>query len=131
MRKPLIFLLLFCFGFSLAGNAIVISPAISRITSMKVKDIERITGRKMSLKEKIAFTIVKHRWKKKQGSSNTARTASVFGIIAIVTACIPYVFVIALPCAILALVFGYKARRKNPDDKKARNAIVLGWISIG
>ena len=107
------------------------------ISTMRVKDVQKLLGRKLKLKEKIAFKVfqwkVKKGWipgKKNPAKGNKGRTAMIFGIIVLVALFIPYVSIIALPAAILALVFGYDARRDDPSDRHARTALILGWITI-
>jgi|SRR5436190_11777380 len=106
------------------------------IAGMKLKDLEKITGKKLSLKEKIAFKILQ--WKIKKGlthegtnKKDKSKTAMILGIIGLASLFIPYLIVVSIPCTVLALVFGYEARKINPEDSKARTAIILGWISVG
>ena len=111
---------------------------LSVIAEMKTKEIEKIIGRKLKLKEKIVFKIVK--WKIKHGlkiakqddAKDKGKTAMLFGIIAIGSLLIPYIgILISLVFTILALVFGYQAKKLDPNDKKAKTAIILGWIAVG
>ena len=56
----------------------------------------------------------------------------IFGILSLALLFVPVIGgLAALISAILALVLGYSARRKNPEDRKAKTAILLGWLSIG
>jgi hypothetical protein len=108
-------------------------PDISKLT---IKNVEKLLGRKMKLKEKIAFKV--YQWKLKQNfitkdkaHPNRGKTAMILGIIAIGSLFIPYVNIISIPCTVLALVFGYQAKRADPEDRQARTAITLGWITVG
>ena len=31
----------------------------------------------------------------------------------------------------LALVLGYQAKKEDPENRKAKTAITLGWIAVG
>lgn len=116
------------------------TPQLTDILKLKVRDIERITGKKLKLKEKIAFKFLQ--WKIKKGlriareepKKNKGKTALIFGIIGLAGLITPIPIVgglMALVGIILALVLGYQAKKENPDDKNAKTAIVLGWIGIG
>jgi len=109
---------------------------ISELAFMKVKDIEKITGKKLDLKERIAFKVFQWKLKnkfahEKDDKTDKGKTAMILGIIGISSFWIPYVGIASIPCTVLALVFGYQAKKINPDDSKAKTAIVLGWITVG
>jgi len=111
---------------------------LSRILFAKTRDIEKIIGQKLSLKEKIGLKIFKIRLRKELRNHNLTndqtdkgQLAMILGIIGLAALLIPYTALISLPCAIAALIIGYKARRQDPLNKKARTAITLGWITIG
>jgi len=116
------------------------TPQLTDILKLKVRDIESITGKKLKLKEKIAFKFLQ--WKIKKGlriareepKKNKGKTALIFGIIGLAGLITPIPIVgglMALVGIILALVLGYQAKKENPDDKNAKTAIVLGWIGVG
>jgi uncharacterized membrane protein YphA (DoxX/SURF4 family) len=104
-----------------------------QIKSLKVKDVEKMLGRKMTLKEKIQFSITKIIAFAESG--NTGQTAMIFGIagaaLFIIGLFVPYVAIGALIAAIVAVVLGSVAKKRNPDDRKAHAAKLLGWITIG
>jgi len=109
-----------------------------RMLSLKIKDIEKITGHKLSLRQKIELSIFKFTYRKKihiqslhEGKSDKGQVAMILGIIGLGLLLIPYLAILALPCAIAALIIGYSARRKHPSNRKARTGIVLGWVTIG
>jgi hypothetical protein len=115
-----------------------IENSLSNILSLKIKDLEKITGKKLSLKEKIELKLLKFTLNKRlrkiglqKEETNKGQLALIFGIIGLASLLIPYVALIALPCAIIAIVLGYSARREDPNNKKAKTAIVLGWVTIG
>ena len=102
---------------------------------MKVRDVEKLTGKKMSLREKIAFGILKHKVKKKESGNSQGKTSAVFGVAGLVLFVfglfIPYVILAALAASIIAIVIGSDASRRNPDDRQARTGKLLGWITLG
>lgn len=104
-------------------------------TSLKVRDVEKLVGRKLTTKEKISFLILKHHAKKKAKGSNKGGTALAFGIsgavLLILGLFVPYVILGALAAAIVAVVLGSVAKKRDPSDSKARAAALLGWITLG
>ena len=112
------------------------SAVHKKILSMKVRDIQRFTGKKMSLKEKIAFGILKRKLKKQSDtSSSSGQLSLIFGIAG--AACFiagiflgPF-FIAAITAGIVAVVVGSVAKKKNPDDRKAFAGVLLGWITLG
>ncbi len=113
------------------------SPALATFATMKMRDIEKMAGRKFTLKEKLAIKF--YQWKLRKQSllpkgkekGNLGQAALILGIVGLVTLVIPYASIVSIPCIILALVFGYQARKANPQDRKAKTAIILGWIGVG
>ena len=107
-----------------------------KISSLKIKDLEKLAGRKFTLKEKVAFLILKKKLKhQEEKSNNEGKTAFSFGIAAvaflILGLFIPYVILGALVASIVAIVMGSSAAKKNPNDRKAHSAKLLGWITLG
>lgn len=106
------------------------------ISSLRVKDLEKLAGRKFTLKEKIAFLILKKKLKHQEDtSSREGKTAFSFGLAAvaflILGLFIPYVILGSLVASIIAIVMGSSALKKNPNDRKAHSARLLGWITLG
>jgi hypothetical protein len=106
------------------------------ISNLKIKEAEKLLGRKMKLKEKLAFKL--YQWKLKKElkkkvdeTDKKGETAFILGIVALGSLFIPYVGIVAIPCAILAIIFGNKAKKINPNDKKAKTGALLGWITLG
>lgn len=60
-----------------------------------------------------------------------AVAALTLGIIGVVTGLIPLLFWIAVPCGVLALIFGLVARRQEIRRKMATWGAVLGVAAIG
>lgn len=104
-------------------------------TSLKVRDLEKFIGRKLTTKERISFLVLKHNATKKAKGSNKGSTALAFGIsgaaLLILGLFVPYVILGALAAAIVAVVLGSVAKKQDPSDSKARAAALLGWITLG
>ncbi len=107
---------------------------LQKLTSLKTKEVQKLIGRKLTFKEKVSFLVLKHTSKgKAQGSKGS--TALGFGIAAVALILlglfVPYIILLAIPAAILAIVFGNKAKKQDPTDKKAQAGVTLGWIAVG
>ncbi len=149
MKKILIITCVLCFFFQFAPAMNYVSfstttspvlknpPELLNISTLKIKEVEKLLGRKMKLKEKIAFKLfqwkLKNESNRKKGDSGVdkGKTAMILGIVGIGLLLIPYVAIAALPCAILAIIFGNKARKENQNDGRAKAGIILGWVTIG
>jgi hypothetical protein len=108
--------------------------AYKKLTSLKIKEVQKLIGRKLTFKEKLSLLILKHTSKgKAQGSKGS--TALGFGISAVALILlglfVPYIILLAVPAAILAIVLGNKAKKQDPSDKKAQAGVTLGWIAVG
>lgn len=115
-----------------------VPPEILRkkIAKLKVKDLQKLTGRKFSLKEKIAFLLLKKKLKQKpKETSSQGQTALTFGIAAltllVIGLFVPYVILGSLVASIIAIVTGSSALKKDPSDRKAHSGKLLGWITLG
>jgi hypothetical protein len=104
---------------------------------MKINEIEKNTGKKIKIKEKIVIKIFQHKAKKELKAiaedkpSSKGKTAKILGIIGLVLLVIPYTALAALPLSIIAIVMGSNALKENPKDKNARTGKILGWITLG
>jgi len=106
------------------------------ISSLTVKDLEKIAGRKFTLKEKIAFFILKKKLKNEEDNgSKEGKTAFAFSIAGVAFLLlglfVPYILLGSLIAAIVGVVMGSSALKKNPNDRKAYSAKLLGWITLG
>jgi len=149
MRKWILLVVLgfFCLGAESASIPVTPAPVplitkpvdpLAYISSLSIKDIQKLAGRKLTFKEKIAVKV--YQWKLKKGfttfkkeetKSNKGNTAMILGIVAIACLVIPYFVIASIPCAILAIVFGNQARKENPKDSKAKAGVILGWVTLG
>jgi hypothetical protein len=150
MRKVLAFVFLFSITFfpALAANnsnsplVLPIKEKYSSKTSpkkmalLKVRDLERLAGRKLTIKEKIGFLILKKKTRNQEAAPKSkGKTALIFGIAGIALFIIgifaPFVIIGSLIAAIVAVVLGSSAAKKDPKDRKAHSAKLLGWITLG
>lgn len=103
---------------------------------MKMKDFRKLAGRKLTLKEKVSFIILKHKLKQQaKDSEKQGQTAFTFGLIAVglllLGLFVPYVILGSLVAAILAIVTGSMAKKRDGDNRKAKAGQLLGWITLG
>lgn len=110
---------------------------LKKIAGLKIKDLQKLAGRKFTLKEKIAIKFYQWRIKKNNDRLNVdpvrtkkGKTALILGIIAVAAVLIPYIAIASIPCGILAITIGNKAKKENPDDKQAKAGATLGWVAI-
>lgn len=115
----------------------ITNPAFNfyTLSTFKIKAIEKATGRKLTLKEKIAVKIFQWQIKRelkgpKEGVKDNGKTAFILGLVGLISLVIPVLNLASIPLAILAIVIGNKAKRENPYDKKARTAVKLGIITL-
>lgn len=109
---------------------------MDRLAKMKIKEAEKILGRKFTLKEKFAFKIAQLKFKKElkakaEGRSSKGQTAFVLALIGLCLLIVPYAGLASLPLAIIGLVMGSQAKKENPDDGKAKTAIILSLVTLG
>ncbi len=148
MRKYIIWSVIFSFFLSLAtpvqsatipsstSKIIPIEEMYRKIGTMKIKDFQKLAGRKLTLKEKITFLILKHKINHPpKATSSKGQTALVFGIVGLALLIagyfLPFVILGSLIAAIIAIVTGSSAKRQDPSDNKAYTGKLLGWITLG
>ena len=109
---------------------------IDKIASMKSNEVEKILGRKLTLKEKIAFKIAQLKFKKefkpnKEGTSSKGDRAFTISLISLCILILPFGILMSIPLAIVGMTMGTKARKENKNDGKAKTAIILSSITLG
>src|SRR5574338_177389 len=107
----------------------------SRIPSLKIKDLQRSVGRKLTIKEKIGFLILKHQLRKHRApeenmTGNTAFALVGLGLL-VLGFFVHYVIIGSVVAAILAIALGSSAYKQNRSDKKAHSAKIIGWLTLG
>jgi hypothetical protein len=113
-----------------------ISLTWEQLATIKPKEAEKIIGKKMTLREKLALKIAQGKLKKAlkgdpEGKSSKGQTAMILGIIGIACIIIPFGVLASIPLGILAIVMGSQARRENKNDGKAQTGIILGIVTLG
>jgi hypothetical protein len=109
----------------------------THITSLKVKDIQKAIGRKLTIKERIGLLFLKKQVKRKAGESSKQGQASfILGLASVALLAGALILwgpllVGAIITSILAIVFGSMAKKDNPNDKKALAGRLMGWITLG
>lgn len=147
--KPLLVILLFsgiflslkmpAFAYSKPAAGIIAKPndgGYKNIATMKLKEFQKLVGRKLTIKEKIGFFILKHKMKHQQeGADKQGQTAYILGLVGlgllVIGLFVPYVIIGSLVAAIMAIVTGSMATKKDGDNRKARAGKLLGWITLG
>jgi hypothetical protein len=117
-------------------KVILMEPVSKKITALKVKDVQKMIGRKLTLKEKIGFWLLKKKMKKQAGDgSKLGQTSLTLGIVALglllAGLFLPYVILGSIVAAVLAIVFGSMAGKQDPSDKKGYAGKLMGWITLG
>lgn len=113
-----------------------------RISKLEIKDIERLTGKKLTLKEKLVIKIYQLKLRREIRNSvneipqsKKGKTSLTLGILSIIAALAilltPWFLLASVPLAIMAIVIGNRAEKESPGDKKARAGSLIGWISLG
>jgi hypothetical protein len=110
------------------------------LTHLSIKEIQKLSGRKLTFKEKIALKI----YKSNAGFFNRfadstdqkklerkARWSKWLGIGSLVSLIIPFVDILALPAAIIAIVFGKATQNKVKNKRDSKQGITFGIITIG
>jgi hypothetical protein len=153
MRKlPFLILLLLLFSSFKVKNAPVVLPStkfdlvsdppqknqisIAKIGTLKAKEVEKMLGRKLTLKEKIGLKILQFKIKKGikvkgDGHSSKGQTAFIISLIGLCLIVVPYVGLASIVLAIIGLVMGINAKKENPKDSKAQTAIILSLVTFG
>jgi hypothetical protein len=67
----------------------------------------------------------------KAETKDKGNTALILSLIALIGMIIPVFNLFSLPLAIIALIMGYRELKRNPGNKKAKSAAIIGWITIG
>ena len=129
MSKPVVLLLTLIFSFcaeaSVAPGAVV-PPALD-FTKSKARDIERITGKKLTFFQKLKIKIAQKFLQKLADDELTekqkqqAHTSLLLGIgslaLLLLSGIIPVFALLCIPVAILAIVFGSKSLQGNSNTK--------------
>jgi hypothetical protein len=141
MIKPIVLLLTLFFSFcadaAVAPNAVV--PHKPDFTKIKAKDIERITGKKLTLFQKVELKIAQKLLRKWSDDEMTdkqkqqAETSLILGIsslaLLLLSGVISIFGLLCIPAAILAIVFGGKSLKGN-SNTKGIIGVVTGGVTL-
>lgn len=148
MKKYIFLIAIFIFGYNAESATVPVTDFLANsftnptdpfqhFSTLSLKEVQKLAGRKLKLKEKIAIKILQWKLrkdlkqKKADAGSEKGKLAMILGIVGIGLLFVPYLFIAAIPCAILAIIFGNQARKVNRDDGKAKAGIILGWVTLG
>ena len=98
-------------------------PSIS-LQKLNAKSFRELTGRKMTLKEKMALWVLKRKLRK-AGDGDTftekqqkqATLSMIFGLTGLAFIFIPYAILLSIPLAIAAIILGFKSLKGNSNTK--------------
>ena len=105
------------------------------LRKIKTKEIERLTGKKLNLLEKIQLKILQKKLRKSEDGQMTEKqkkqaTLSMFsGIVSFILLFVSPLVLLAIPFGALALVFGIQSLKGN-SNAKGIIGIATGGISL-
>ena len=127
------------FAFENVKPAVSFSDSNLSVFNLSVKEIEKLAGRKLSFKEKIAVKIYKHNpslFKRFADSTEEKKLekkalwSKWLGIGSLIGLFIPGVGLLSVPAAIIAIVFGISTQDKVKNKRNARQGITFGIITL-
>ena len=118
------------FAYSKPTNNIIAKPidgGYKSIATMKLKEFQKLVGRKLTLKEKIGFFVLKHKLKHQQeGADKQGLIAFILGLVGLgllATSLIvysPFLLIVTLVSSILAIIVGETAPKKDGENRMAK-----------
>jgi hypothetical protein len=119
-----------------SNSAIIpIEGMYSKIASVKVKEIQKLIGRKLTMKERIAFFIFKQKLRHTpKASSEEGEIALLSGIAAVsllvLSLFFPFLLIASLIASIIAIITGSVTKKREPGNQKAKTGKMLGLITL-
>jgi flagellar biosynthesis protein FlhB len=119
-----------------SNSAIIpVEGMYKKIDSQKVKDIQKLIGRKLTLKERIAFFILKQKLRHiPKETTNEGEIALIFGIAAVsllvLSLFFPFLMIASLIASIIAIITGSVTKKREPGNQKAKTGKMLGLITL-
>ena len=110
--------------------------SIAIFLQLKPKEIEKLTGHKLTLREKIALKIYKLKLRKKINGDDPAKNKKlgtlslIFGIAAFVFVFLPVLSILSLPLAIAAVVLGAISLKGNKNTNGIIGLILGGTFIL-
>jgi hypothetical protein len=106
------------------------------LRKIKAKEIEKLTGKKLTLLQKIELKILQKKLRRQDDDDSMtakqkkqATLSMIFGIAGLVLLFVPTIGLLALPFSILALVFGFLSLKGN-SNTKAIVGVVTGGVTL-
>lgn len=116
---------------------------LKKLLAVPVKEMEKLGGRKLSLKEKIGLKLLRWKYRKSYSygtgtadpkAERRAQTALTFGLATVAFVLIglvlPVMGWLAIPCAVIALLTGLQSLGKTKNNAKSVIGILLGTLFI-
>jgi hypothetical protein len=110
------------------------SISAKNLATLKVRDYEKMSGRKLSLKEKFAFKLMQVKLKKdlkkksKGEYSSRSKTAFILSILSLATMLL---IPLSVVLSVISIILASKSLKANPEDKKAKTAMGLSILALG
>lgn len=115
---------------STSNNEYSIVPTVK----VRIRDIEKATGRKLTLKQKIAFKI--YQWKfikeaKKINKDRTSKRSTAALVLSILSLASVILFPLSVVFAVISIILASRSIKENDQDKKAKTAMTLSILALG
>ena len=139
-------MLLLSLFFTVNSNAIVTPnlPPAPNVDPFKIKpkDVEKITGKKLGLFQKMKLTLAQKILKKYSNDEMTtkqkkqARTSMILGILGLaflfisLSPFVGFMGILSIPLAILAIIFGSKSLKGN-SNSEGKIGVITGAATLG
>ncbi len=99
------------------------------------KKYQEITGRRMTFKQKISFSILKAKLKKQLPDEKVEGKKSNLGLLSLIFGGAAFLFIaiapiVSIPLAVAAVVLGILGLGKNKGDTKSIIGLVLGGLFL-
>ena len=133
---------LLLFGFYILPAFAAVNPStpiektpVFDLKKIKSKEIERLTGKKLNFLQKIQLKLLQKKLRQNEDGEMTekqkkkATWSMILGIASIVLLFIPFIGILALPAAVLALIFGVQSVKGNSNSKSIIG-IVTGSVTL-
>lgn len=106
----------------------------SELATMKLKDLEKLTGHRLTLKEKLAFKIFQAKLKKqihKADKKDYPKRSKIAFILSLLSLATVVLIPLSLVLAVISILLAAKSIKQNEYDRKAKTAMGLSILAIG
>jgi hypothetical protein len=118
-------------GLKIAGHLPV---SASELATMKLRDLEKLTGCRFTLIEKLAFKIYQAKLKKqnrKAIKTDTPKRSKIAFILSLLSLATVVLIPLSLVLAVISILLAAKSIKQNEYDRKAKTAMGLSILAIG